>query len=540
VKHQNRSRCFGFIFLLLTVIFLPACRNSGEQTHPKKPNLILIVLDTLRADHLSCYGDKAHTPNLDRLAAQGTLFQNAYSHIPVTGPSHASMFTGLLPVSHGVRKNTDILSKSFQTVAEDLKNSGYSTYAVVSLGVLKARFGFAQGFDVYQDQFENQWFLRAGQVTDTVASIIPEKAKRPTFLFAHFSDPHEPYSPPGPDYPSFEISLDGKTLGTCHADGMGCRFHFSLESGAHELQLEFTQNEYKNQLGFRQLELRGEGISLALGKSWSHPEGSAPGRLNRCILPATLDIHGENHIDATLSFFANEIIDLAESQRRYTLEVEYADREIGRLLEILQQRGYLEDALVVFTGDHGEGLGQHGLLGHKKQVYDSLLRIPLIMASKNRIPQGLNCDIPLGHIDMNASIRKFLGIGAAPGSPGRPVLQDFLEHREVIKRPILAMTFPSSGGMDLRAAVLGRFKLIRNLSSGIEEFYDTGKDPEEKNNIFCGSGMSALGTKEIDTLEVLGSALDSVAGKEQTAPSADTATLSPEEKARLEALGYTQ
>ncbi len=510
-----------------------------EEKGPKR-NLILIVVDTLRADHVSCYGEMAQTPTIDALADQGVLFRRAYSHIAVTGPSHSSMFTGVLPFRHRVEKNTDILPESFETLAESLKDEGYSSYAVISLGVLKARFGLAQGFDVYEDHFESQWFLKAEEVTDRIEGILPDDPGNPLFLFAHYSDPHEPYSPPGLNYARFSVKLNGENLGSCRVDGMGCEFPLLLKSGVNEVRFEPVDGGIEGRLGFRQLEVRASGVDVALGSGWEGTRGMPPRRLNRCRLPATLIINTQagGEVPASLSFFADKEIDAAVSRQRYALEVEYVDRQIARLLDLLKQRGLLDHSLIVLTSDHGEGLGQHNLFGHKKQVYDSLIRVPLIVVADGLIRPGTEVTAPVSHVDMNATIREILGLPPVGQSSGRIVLPQLVSDTIDGEVPKISMTFKSSGEVDLRAVVLGEYKLIRNLDTGEEEFYSLVQDPDELNDILRGT----LSVKERRALASSGRILDSIAQMEASGRHGfvETATLSPEDLARLEALGYTQ
>ena len=121
---------------------------------PRPPNLVLVTIDTLRADRLGCYGNaKAETPNLDRLARQGVLFENAVTHTPLTAPSHASMFTGVYPTVHKVRDTGGFVLESPQpTLAELLNRQGWETAAFVGASVVKRQFGFSRGFAVYDDQ----------------------------------------------------------------------------------------------------------------------------------------------------------------------------------------------------------------------------------------------------------------------------------------------------------------------------------------------------------------------------------------------------
>lgn len=534
-----------FFILVVVMFFFWGCSGKPvvEEKGPRR-NLILIVVDTLRADHVSCYGEMAQTPVIDALADQGALFRRAYSHIAVTGPSHSSMFTGVLPFRHRVEKNTDILPESFETLAESLKNEGYSSYAVISLGVLKARFGLSQGFDVYEDHFESQWFLKAEEVTDRIEGILPDTLEKPVFLFAHYSDPHEPYSPPGLDYFEFSVKLNGESLGSCRVDGLGCEFPLLLKSGLNEVSFEPLDDGFEGHLGFRQLEVRASGVDVALGSGWEGTRGMPPRRLNRCQLPATLIVKTQagQEVPASLSFFADEEIDDAVSRQRYALEVEYVDRQIGRLLELLKQRGLLEHSLVVLTSDHGEGLGQHNLFGHKKQVYDSLIRVPLIVVADGLISPGTEVAAPISHVDMNATIREILGLPPVGQSSGKIALPQLVSDTLDGEVPKISMTFKSSGEVDLRAVILGDYKLIRNLDTGEEEFYSLAQDPDELNDILSTGRLSTMSVKERNALASSGQILDSIARMEASGRHGfvETATLSPEDLARLEALGYTQ
>ncbi len=184
---------------------------AGPSSRPSL-NVLLITLDTTRADHLGSYGHAAaRTPLLDRLAAAGARFERAYSPVPITAPAHASILTGLYPFEHGVRNNGDFyLADRFETLATILGQSGYRTAAFVSSFVLDRRYGFARGFDVYDDRLDNE--AKAGQIVDleaerrgdrTVAAFDAwlDQAARdgasPLFAWLHLYDPHSPYSAPG-------------------------------------------------------------------------------------------------------------------------------------------------------------------------------------------------------------------------------------------------------------------------------------------------------------------------------------------------------
>ena len=200
-----RAVGFRFAAVVLLVVGAAACRRQALVS-PDAP-VFLISVDTLRADHLPIYGYAAvETPNLDRLARDSIIFENAVSHVPLTLPSHASLFTGLLPFQHGVRDNLGYrLDKSHQTLATFLKKKGYATGAAVSAVVLDHGSGIAEGFDFYEDSIESRQSAEAmgrvqrdGVRTEKLLEEWIEKrpAGERLFAFLHVYEPHTPYEPP--------------------------------------------------------------------------------------------------------------------------------------------------------------------------------------------------------------------------------------------------------------------------------------------------------------------------------------------------------
>ena len=147
----------GFLapFALTALIVGAGCRPAApsRSSSPDRPNVLLVTIDTLRADHVGCYGHKeASTPTIDALAGRGVRFETAVAHAPLTGPSHASILTGRIPLGHGFRNNSGFtLSPQVRTAAEDFRQAGYRTAAFVSGFPLDRRFGFDRGFDTYDD-----------------------------------------------------------------------------------------------------------------------------------------------------------------------------------------------------------------------------------------------------------------------------------------------------------------------------------------------------------------------------------------------------
>ncbi len=173
-----------------------------------RANLVVISIDTLRRDHLAAYGAPFETAAASRLAREGIVFEHAVSQVPLTLPSHASIFTGLYPPRHGVRDNGGfVLDKGVTTLAERLQAAGYRTGGFVSSYVLHSRWGIAQGFETYDDLFDFAGLERrtltdverpASQAVDAALAWLrePRPAGQPFYLWLHLYDPHEPYDPP--------------------------------------------------------------------------------------------------------------------------------------------------------------------------------------------------------------------------------------------------------------------------------------------------------------------------------------------------------
>jgi len=217
--------------LLLGLAFVPAW--AGRQ----QTNVILVTVDTLRADHVNAYGyDLAVTPSIDALAEDGALFENVIVQTPITLPSHASIFTGTYPIFHGLQDVVGRLREDVPTIAEWFRERGYTTAAFVGASVLMSHWGLNRGFDVYEDYFEIEAlsqvdFSRAERPADRVVDLaskwITEMEAKPFFLWLHLYDPHDPYIPPEPYATDFKDRLyDGEIAFT---DAMLGRFFETLK-----------------------------------------------------------------------------------------------------------------------------------------------------------------------------------------------------------------------------------------------------------------------------------------------------------------------
>lgn len=221
---KGDMKCFGSIFAAATLALgLAGC---GSEPPPAPVPIVLISIDTLRSDRLPAYGyDAVDTPAIDRLAADGIVYERAYAHVPITLPSHVSLFSGTLPSRHGVRDNPGYRAPTDLTwLPERLRQRGYATGAAVSAAVLAAETGMDRGFDYYDDGGEQEGDeaesdtpespsenFRSGEITVDRALAWLDTVEEPLwFLFVHLYEPHRPYEPPEPFASRYASAYDGE------------------------------------------------------------------------------------------------------------------------------------------------------------------------------------------------------------------------------------------------------------------------------------------------------------------------------------------
>jgi arylsulfatase A-like enzyme len=444
--HTSGRAIFGVILLLFGAL-LSACTPAL----PEGPNLVLVTLDTTRFDHTSLGSyERDTTPRLRALAAEGASFELAYAPTATTGPTHATLFTSLLPPEHGVIKNGVALDGDLVTLADHLSAEGWRTAAFVSSYVMSERWGWSQGFGHFDDVFDpagatkrkKSWeghtvdggFDRRASVTTTRARAWLERQRdgRPFFLFVHYYDPHAPYLPP--------VGFSGR----------------------------FPSEE-----------------------------------------PTPLDL----------------------SISAYDEEIAYTDDQLGSLLDALDEFGLAENTLVVVTADHGEGLLDHGHMGHGVHLYDEQVRVPLLVRLPGVIAPGIRPDAPVEMLDVAPTLAELLGVPVPVEFTGRnlaPVLRgegslDPLHPVRLFRRhyaPKADRKSPSGVQYGVR---VGDWKYIERPAEGRPELYNLRSDPGERHNVF---------TRHPDVAARLAPLL--VRGFE------DAPKLAPEEAERLEALGYVE
>lgn len=310
---RSRLESFLPVLGLVALLVLGGCSENRSQ-----PNIVLITVDTLRADRLHCYGYEISTaPAVDALARRGLLFENCTAHASSTAPALASLMTGLYPTEAGVLNNTRPLSRSVDTIALHLGRQGYRTAAFVSNFNLTSRMGFDRGFGVFDarltEREQNRSFVPERTAEKTAAAakawLKGYGQEEPFFLWVHFQDPHGPYCPP-----------DGFAL-------PGERY----AAGDQQLPL--------------------------LDKNWG--SGGIP----------SYQAIGTNR---STGFY----------RAMYDGEIAFFDRHLAGLMECLENGGYMEDTAVLFTADHGESMGEHGFwFSHEQDLFNELIRVPLIIAA---------------------------------------------------------------------------------------------------------------------------------------------------------------
>lgn len=416
------------------------------------PSVVLISIDTLRADHLSCYGYfRLTTPNLDRLAEDGVIYENAYSTATWTPPAHASMLTGLYPSQHGVIDNRR-LNSSIPTMAETLLRHGYNTVGFVNNSQVGEFVGLHKGHRTFYEVWKGtksktiiertaRYFLRK---TTEIAGISDHGARktnllvkqwlygnrhRPFYMFIHYIEPHNPLKAPHPHRYKY-LKKDNVKINK-----------EKLDLVAHNPLICFTDNIVLN----------------------------------------------EDEKEALIALYDGEI--------------DYLDSRLGEVIEYLKKNKIYDDTLIIITADHGEHFGEHGLYSHVASLYEPIIHIPLIIKypgdykDQNRVSELVQLtDIYPTVLSAIGFDRKVLGNVEGQSLFGRDNKTKYHEYiiaewegriPEYVSRrikdsngdPIISL-FKEPIAM-IRE---GKYKYILH-AHGREELYDLSKDKSEIHNI---------------------------------------------------------
>lgn len=451
-----------------------ACGPAPQA--PQQPNLVLVVADTLRADHLGFRGFEGPiSPHLDRLAAESLSFDRAVSAAPWTKPAIASLFTSLSPDEHGMVNADDFawqldaevgstqrLSGKVATLAEQLRDAGYTTVARVSNPWLMRVNGFARGFDDWRGVAEGG----GGDAASIVAELETLRGQQPFFLYLHRMEPHGPY-------------------------------------GGHA----GSEDEFRTLW---------ESPSLAPGRRITKREAA--------LRPAYL---GEN-----LTWHRRaDAAQLRNWRAAYAQGVAALDREVGEVIEGLRRSGLLDHTVVVFTSDHGEEFLEHGVWEHGERLCRHQLDVPLLFRLPDGARAGERDDTLVGTVDLMPTLLALAGVDASGLALGGRDLSPRLRSREAVVPQRSAFASGVKARSDWRSVRGDRFKLVARGDD--LRLYDLRRDPDERHALAAEPGLDP----EVDAL--LDALARRPAGEARRAERATESATQADVEA-LRALGYVE
>ncbi len=468
----------------------------GCQRLPRPSRVILITLDTHRADYLSLVNpNQVSTPQLDALAREGIYFDRAYSLIPITMPSHASIFFSEPPYSLKNYNNGQELrlKRDRPSFVNYFRKNKYRTAAFVSLGVLAARFRLNEGFDHYEDSFpEDRWYLHAEEVNDRVFPWILAHRKRAPFLFwIHYSDPHDPYAPP--DSPNdLKVYLNEELiLETCINKYKTYNLPITLKPGRNLIYLEVNNFADSNPDHFLarldRLKIidatNGQEIRTNLIRGWFFRRED---NVFFFKSGSYIEIHnGTRPRQAIFNFRGKLLLPVDAIRNQYRLEIEYMDRQIQRLINHLKEFNLYQNTLFIIAGDHGEGLGEYlntygdPHVGHIHFLYDVYMKVPLIICYPGRLKGGQRIQTPVTLLDIAPTILAIMGWEKLPQQKG----QNLLKTKSRKPAPIFMETYRPESERDRFALLELPWHLILTPEENRLEIFNLMEDPEEKNNL---------------------------------------------------------
>ncbi len=435
---KRRAAWVGCV--ILGLVLLPACTKGEDRERieelravvrstplarddlpPNPRSIVLISIDTLRADHLSAYGyDRGTSPAIDRLAGEGVLFEEAYSQSPKTADSHMTIMTGVYPEAHGIgnweEKSNRRLSAAIPTLATLLRGAGYRTVAYVGGGNVGRGLGFDQGFQIYEHVSGAEPVFRVGALAMEELGRPSDPGERsPFFLFIHTFETHDPYLPP--------------------------RRYASL----------YTDPGYNGRIIGSPFKLR----LVSMGRSWWKRHRAYWARVDR-----------ESPRDV------QHLRDLYDGAIRYT------DDQIDGFLERLRSLGLEDEALVVFLSDHGEEFQEHGGFLHN-DVYQEVLRVPLLLRFPGDAPEkgkGRRVREIARLVDVMPTLLEFVGLRVPDHAQGRSLLP-LLRGAGDAPRAV----FSQWRWKRYESLRVGNWKYIRRPSE--DELFNLAEDPMEKRNL---------------------------------------------------------
>ena len=474
-----------FLFsLVLGVGCAPDCTPPVGET---RPNVILLTIDTLRADHLGAYGSTTvRTPHLDGLAADGVLFERAYAQSHITVPSHLSILSSLTVLEHGVADNQAPVARPVVTLPALLRQAGYHTAAFVSATHLGPRRAVGQLVAPDLERFEfPERVSKPRRAEETNAQLfrwLRGRCGGPFFAWVHYWDPHMPYQPPAPFDVAYYRDDPRAARFTSLVDVPHPWYHFDLNGFRRHLARQAKPvRALKREFDLRTQEVR-QLVLYPVGAHAHDTDGSR--RLRERLQEVGDAIRPHVPFRPGLADWLTGVRDVRYPLAQYEGEVSYDDAQVGALRAEIERLGIARRTILVVTADHGEQLGEHGVWFEHLGLHDPSVHVPLIVWAPGRLAPARRTDAASG-LDVAPTV---LGLAGLPAG------------RDMRGRDLFAAATPGAILVSeaLRGAQLSirdeRWKLIRTLSdvsyardfervAGTVELYDLRADPGELHDV---------------------------------------------------------
>lgn len=472
---SHRSLTGKVLILVFCVLTAFSCKNRQPDF-----NLVLISLDTTRHDYIDTgKGARAFTPGMKAFAKEAVVFERAFCTIPQTLPSHLSILTSYLPHECGVLSNQAIYDGRCKMLQQVLKERGFYTAAIISLGTLAGSTGIGEGFDEFHEGLNDQavFYATAERITQEATRFLQKVRDNRFFLFLHYSDPHTPYAPPNAPG-SFTIFLDEKPVAQFGPhQGAILRTTLPLSRGSHlvRFQVEAPGKDFDHFV-IRKLEFSPgcRTVYNNIRYSATHYGGAhlltdMNGSIKiKCAKPGEMKI-----------FQVIPLLNRLAAAHYYRQEIEYMDSRLHRFIQALKDNGLFEKTVVVITGDHGEGLGEREVFfGHVRYLNQQFIRVPLIMHLPGLKPQRIAT--PVSNAFISPTVLQFIGYADDNFSTQKSLLP-LLKKQKKKSEPVFAFTFSPSAVEDKLSIIRWPYQCIYNLvdrgagnTSVNREFYNLG------------------------------------------------------------------
>ena len=429
-----------FIILILTLTLFPQCRKD------KPLYIFLITLDTTRADAINYDPGNNRTPNLASLSSEGTTFRNAYTNIPITLPSHASMFYSLYPHDLKIYNNGQTNKTKYPSLVQLLKSRGFRTGAAISLGVLNTDFGLSRGFDSYIENFSQySWTKSAEQVNRDLFPVISSIKEKRAFIWAHYSDPHEPYYPPYYDG-IFEIFSGNQKVFTINNS---LYFNFKkkilLKPGKNRIVFKSTiPSQVRNNPDCSISGIFYQGLEL----SPSYPDmteiiypedfrkvGKKKDDYFSDQLESVFIVNNKKQEESEVDLrFTSKLRETEQSRKVLYLEsISYMDKHIGELIRFLKKKGIYNNSIILIAGDHGEGLGEYqNHFGHIHYLNKVYTHVPFIITGRGISKGEIRNDLA-SNLDIAPTILDIAGIKVPEFMKGSKLLSERSKNKLILE-----------------------------------------------------------------------------------------------------------